>query len=270
MSPRLIAITGFRLTTNQPDRLARFYAEGIGFATIGRAPIPAEEMTLLGLAGGGIRLALQLGSQKLDLDCFDRPSEPYPAGTTAADGIFQHLAIVTSDAAAAQARARAHGATAISTGGPVTLPATAGGVTAVKLRDPEGHPLEFLQFPTGANPRWRGEGMLGIDHSAISVADAHASRRFYAALGLAVRRPTLNHGPTQAALDGLPEVQVEVAPMMPTQDTPHLELLGYLTPMGRRAARRAVSDVAATRIVWQADRDALLSDPDGHLHLLRR
>lgn len=270
MSPRLVAITGFRLTTNQPYRLARFYAEGIGFAIVGRTPIPAEEMTLLGLAGGGIRLALRLGGQTLDLDCFDRPGEPYPAGTTAADGIFQHLAVVASDAAAAHTRACAHGATAISTDGPVTLPAAAGGVTAVKLRDPEGHPLEFLQFPTGANPRWHGEGMLGIDHSAISVADTRASRRFYESLGLMVRRPTFNHGPTQAALDGLPEVQVDVVPLMPTQDTPHLELLGYLTPVGRRAARRAVSDVAATRIVWQADRNALLYDPDGHLHLLRR
>jgi hypothetical protein len=53
---------------------------------------------------------------------------------------------------------------------------------------------------------------------------------------------------------------------VPAQDTPHLELFGYLTPVGRRA----VSDVAATRIVWQADRDALLCGPDGHLHLLRR
>jgi hypothetical protein len=28
------------------------------------------------------------------------------------------------------------------------------------------------------------------------------------------------------------------------------------------------NDVAATRIVWRSDRDALLRDPDGHLHLL--
>jgi hypothetical protein len=108
MSPRLVAITGFRLTTNQPYRLARFYAEGIGFAIVGRTPIPAEEMTLLGLAGGGIRLALRLGGQTLDLDCFDWPGEPYPAGTTAAHGIFQHLAVVASDAVAAHTRACAH------------------------------------------------------------------------------------------------------------------------------------------------------------------
>ncbi len=27
-------------------------------------------------------------------------------------------------------------------------------------------------------------------------------------------------------------------------------------------------DVAATRIVWRSNRDALLRDPDGHLHVL--
>ena len=74
--------------------------------------------------------------------------------------------------------------TPISRGGPVTLPKSAGGVTAVKFRDPEGHPLEFLQFPPGANPDWKGAGVMGIDHSAISVSDVAASRRFYARHGL--------------------------------------------------------------------------------------
>ncbi len=54
------------------------------------------------------------------------------------------------------------------------------------------------------------------------------------------------------ALDGLPRVEVDVVPMLPHQDTPHLELLGYRKPTGRVAGRLEPNDVAATRIVWAA------------------
>ena len=116
---------------------------------------------------------------------------------------------------------------------PVTLPISAGGVTAVKFRDPEGHPLEFLQFPRGANPDWNGSGIMGIDHSAISVSDVAASRRFYARLGLSEAGATVNQGPTQDALDGLDGVEVEVVPMNPADKPPHVEMLGYRHPIGR-------------------------------------
>ena len=100
------------------------------------------------------------------------------------------------------------------------------------------------------------------------TADAGVSRGFYEELGLTVGRPTLNQGPTQIALDGLAEVCVDVVPMLPQTGTPHLELLRYRSPAGRAAARLQANDVAATRIVWRSNRDGLLRDPDGHLHLL--
>jgi catechol 2,3-dioxygenase-like lactoylglutathione lyase family enzyme len=263
----LAAIAAFRLTTTVPERLARFY-ESIGFS-VGRAvAVPQTEMTLLGLAGGGIRIDLHVGGQRVELEAFDRKGRPYPENATAADLCFQHFALVTPDAAAAWERARAHGATPISLAGPVRLGASAGGLTAVKLRDPEGHPLEFLQFPTAPESGRASEWLSGIDHSAICVADAAASRGFYEELGLTVGRPTLNQGPTQVALDGLAGVCVEVVPMVPQTGTPHLELLRYRSPPSRPARRLQVNDVAATRIVWRSNRDALLRDPDGHLHLL--
>ncbi|HEY7887820.1 MAG TPA: VOC family protein [Steroidobacteraceae bacterium] len=270
LSGRLSAILAFRLTTAMPDRLAQFY-ESIGFSAGSPAPLTPAEMTLLGLRGRGTRSALTVGGQRIDLESFDERGRPYPENATAADLCFQHFALVTRDAAAAWERARAHGATPISIDGPVTLPASAGGVTAVKLRDPEGHPLEFLQFPSAARmiPGQR-EWVLGIDHSAISVADAGVSRRFYEALGLRANRPTLNDGSTQSALDGLSDVRVDVVPMSPENGKPHLELLGYRNSIGRAASRLSANDVAATRIVWGSDRDALLRDPDGHLHLLMR
>lgn len=262
------SITAFRLTVSDAQRLARFY-RGIGFAVIGSESIAADELRLLGLACGGVRLSLRLGHQRVDLDTFDVPGKPYPAAATAADLCFQHLALVTDDAAAAWARVAALGASPISSSGPIALPSSTGVAAAVKFRDPEGHPLELLQFLPQSAGAWTGTGLLGIDHSAISVSHAGTSRRFYEALGLAAHRPTLNHGPTQNALDGLPNVEVDVVPMLPRSVTPHLELLAYRTPTGQAAGRLEANDMAATRIVWAADRDELIRDPDGHLHLLR-
>lgn len=265
MTATLTAILAFRLVTMQPQRLLAFYT-GLGFAAGEPQAIPAAEIALLGLKGGGWRRTLRLGAQCIELDQFEQPGRPYPPDVTGADSRFQHLALVTEDAAASWSRARALGATAISVDGPVTLPASSGGVTAMKFRDPEGHPLEFLQMPdtlhTGA------AGLLGIDHSAISVSGVVASRGFYEALGLRTGQQTFNHGATQAALDGLVGAEVDVVPLMPVTRTPHLELLGYRTPAARRAEFLAPNDVAATRTVWRADRDTLLRDPDGHLHLL--
>jgi catechol 2,3-dioxygenase-like lactoylglutathione lyase family enzyme len=269
VNERVSAIVAFRLTTAEPERLAGFYEE-LGFAVGAPEAIPDEEIAALGLTQVGTRLPLYIGEQRVDLDSFDQRGRPYPTEATSADLCFQHFALVTDDAGSTWARATAAGALAISREGPVMLPASAGGVTAVKFRDPEGHPLELLQFPPDNNSGWRGSGLLGIDHSAISVSDVRASRHFYEALGLSARRPMLNNGPTQEALDGLSHVVVDVVPMTPRRDTPHLELLAYRTPRGRSAGRLDANDVAATRIVWAADHDAFVRDPDSHLHVLRR
>ena len=143
-------------------------------------------------------------------------------------------------------------------------------MTAIKFRDPEGHPLEFLQFPQGAHPVWQGTGIMGIDHSAISVGDVGASRRFYLQHGLSEQAATFNSGPTQAALDGLDGVEVDVVPMSPANEPPHVEMLGYRHPVGRALSSLAANDIAATRIVWRSNADGLIRDPDGHLHELSR
>ncbi|MEO6381251.1 MAG: hypothetical protein ABIO35_04430, partial [Nitrobacter sp.] len=166
--------------------------------------------------------------------------------------------------------AREAGATPISRECPVTLPKSSGGVTAVKFRDPEGHPLEFLQFPRDVNFEWAGTGIMGIDHTAISVSDVAASQRFYARHGLRPGDATLNHGPTQDTLDGLDGVEVDVVPMNPTHTPPHVEMLGYRRPAGRALFPLAPNDIAATRIVWKSEGDALIRDPDGHFQQFSR
>jgi catechol 2,3-dioxygenase-like lactoylglutathione lyase family enzyme len=265
----VFAITAFGLTTGDPDRLQRFY-EGLGFTAGAVERITQEEMALLGLNGGGTRLSLMLGGACVHLDSFDRPGRRYPKAATAADLCFQHFALVTLDASAAWVLALSLGATAISARGPVTLPRSAGGVTAWKFRDPDGHPLELLQFRARTGIPAQSHGLLGIDHSAISVSDAAASKRFYIALGLTAEGSTVNRGGTQQALDGVPKPIVDVLAMRPTEAGPHLELLAYRTPAGRRAEPALANDIVATRTIWDSDRDALIRDPDGHLHLLRK
>ena len=269
MSARVTGIISFGLTTRNLQRLAAFYKH-LGFTVGPRERVTEQEIALLRLTGGGTRQTLRLGNASVTLDCFDEPGREYPADASAADLCFQHFALVTSDAAAAWERALGSGATAISPHGPVRLPPEAGAVTAGKFRDPDGHPLEFLQFPAGPTNQWHGDGMLGIDHSAISVADADVSQRFYGALGLSVRSPTLNQGETQAALDGLASSLVQVVPMLPPHAPPHLELLAYRVPTGRPSGAVRANDLAGTRTVWASDRDALVTDPDGHLHVLRK
>ena len=263
------AIIGFRLVTANPARLVAFY-QALGFDVGEAAPIPAADMKLLGLTGAGSRITMSLGRSRVDLESFDHPGRPYPGGATACDLVFQHLALVTDDAAAAWRRARDAGATPISRERPLRLPKSAGEVTVVKFRDLEGHPLEFIQFPRDANSNWKGTGVMGIDHSAISVRDVAASRRFYAHGGLSEAVAAINQGRAQDALDGLDDVQVDVVPMNPPHGRPHVEMLGYRHPVGRTMRPLAPNDIAATRIVWQSNGDGLLRDPDGHLHQLSR
>jgi catechol 2,3-dioxygenase-like lactoylglutathione lyase family enzyme len=153
-------------------------------------------------------------------------------------------------------------------------------VTAFKLQDPEGHPLELLAFPEHTVPsHWRErlrDGIfLGIDHSAISVRDTAISTAFYQTLGFSVTAQTFNHGEAQASLDGVPSPQVEVTALSLDASTPHLELLCYRSELHPPRQVLVSNDVAATRIALAADglendveaEQRLVIDPDGH-HLL--
>lgn len=272
MSDRTLqAVAGFALVTAELSRLVHFYNHVLGFAVHGAVTrIDPAEIALLGLSGAGQRQMLSLGDQILWIDQFEQAGRAYPADSNAASLWFQHLALVVDDIHSAYGRLR--DITPISHGEPQLLPASSGGVQAFKFRDPDGHPLELLQFPDRKTPgAWRdrrrleGQIGLGIDHSAISVANAEASSTFYQTLGFGVGERTLNEGPAQQSLDGLAGVEVAVIPMNPRGGTPHLELLGYRTPRGQAGPGLRANDVAATRIVWRGQQARLISDPDGHL-----
>lgn len=252
------------------DRARRFYRDALGFVAIERHNDGPPAWTQLPdmRAAPSRSTRLRLGDQEIELTQFDPPGAPYPPDSNAADLWFQHCAIVVSDMTAAHARLQRHGGwTPITRDGPQRLPASSGGVTAFKFRDPDGHPLELISFPPGVgDPAWQQShhngATLGIDHSAISVADADRSIAFYTALGLSQASRQTNRGPQQEKLDALADVEVDVVALKPALAvTPHIELLGYRVPHGRALSNPDVRDIAADRLMLQiAGLDALLEN----------
>jgi catechol 2,3-dioxygenase-like lactoylglutathione lyase family enzyme len=294
---RLSCIT---MICSEPDRLADFYEAAFGFVRTGEASITEPGFAeLIGVSGARARVStLQLGGQRIELAGVSPPGRVYPPAVSGRSPLFQHFAIVVSDMATAYARLSAvEGWKTISTAGPQLLPASSGGVTAYKFRDPDGHPLELLAFARDAVPtRWRASaaaGCLGIDHSAISVANTERSVKFYARLGLRRIGGSLNFGVEQDKLDGIAGAQVEVTALAPSEfSTPHVELLCYRDGFDPQSALPGTNDIAATRLVLtvaddeilqelcdqspdailsgpvrfdRGARRAMLRDPDGHL-----
>jgi catechol 2,3-dioxygenase-like lactoylglutathione lyase family enzyme len=270
------------LVSAAPDILAGFYESALGFSRV---------------ATRDADVTLRLGGTTVALIRADPPGRSYPAAVPGWSPLFQHVAIVVSDMAAAYSHLSAQrGWTAISTAGPEPLPAASGGVTAFKFHDPEGHPLELIAFPRGRAPSvWQrahgAEMFLGIDHSAISIADTTRSVAFYERLGFVRTGGSLNRGIEQDRLDRISGAQVAVTAMsLPEHPTPHVELLCYAGTFDRDAPLQAVNDIAATRLVLGVDdaaavraigqrfedtvvpparqggyAGAMLRDPDGHL-----
>ena len=158
------------------------------------------------------------------------------------------------------------------------LPPSDGAVRAFKFRDPDGHPLELIWFPPGQGRAVWHHGasaalFLGIDHSALSIASTWRSLAFYRALGMRVSDRTLNRGPAQARLDGLPGARVRVTGLRPASASgPGLELLGYRPP-GRPAGIARPNDLATDWVTVMlsrppGDAPCAVRDPDGHLLLL--
>ena len=266
-------------TASDLGRTASFYG-ALDFVAVATGPVGGDELAALGLpASRAERLRMRLGAQEVEFLAFDPPGRPYPPGSTSTDLWFQHIAIAVADMREAHGRLiAAGGATPVTEGGPQHLPPNTGGVTAFKFRDPDGHPLEFLEFPPGVgDPAWQirigGSPFLGIDHTAISVADVGRSRAYYEDLGFRQSSRSLNRGPEQQRLDGVGGDTVDVVGLSLAEPTPHLELLAYRT--GRRRPVPADSrpdDIAATRLVLGRGAagapPCLVRDPDGHLILM--
>jgi uncharacterized protein GlcG (DUF336 family)/catechol 2,3-dioxygenase-like lactoylglutathione lyase family enzyme len=213
---------------------------------------------LIGLPGARLKLVrLALGHERLELLEVQEPGpgqpagRPFPADSRSNDLWFQHICIVVRDLEQASAPLReaiaAGELQAISTA-PQRLPdwnKAAAGIGAFKLHSPEGHCLELLQFPPDkGEARWHSLAdasssdpaglFLGIDHSAIGVADSERSCRFYAQLlGLRLGGDGINEGPEQDGLDGLGGTRVRITSHRCPSGA-GIECLDYRTPEGGR------------------------------------
>lgn len=231
------------ITVADLDKSIAFYRDVLSFTLVDRREEWGDAVEQLTGVFGVRRLVarLTLGEESIELVQYLAPEgRPVPADSKSNDRWFQHIAIVVSDLDRAYAHLRAHRVRHASSG-PQTLPdwnPNAGGISAFYFKDPDGHVLEVIHFPLGkGDPRWHrsgGELFLGIDHTAIVVADTERSLAFYRdVLGLRVAGGSENFGIEQERLNGVFGARLRITTLRAAKG-PGIELLEYLAPTDGR------------------------------------
>jgi catechol 2,3-dioxygenase-like lactoylglutathione lyase family enzyme len=311
--PLITRIDSIGLTVDDMDRSVDFYSRVLTFRKESDTEVSGDPFDhLYGLFGLRLRVVrMRLGDESLQLMQFLAPhGRPDPADSRSNDRWFQHVAIIVSDMGRAYAQLRANHV-AHASSGPQRLPdwnPNAGGIEAFYFRDPDGNPLEILHFPPekGAAKWHAGTDrlFLGIDHTAIVVADTDASLTFYRdALGLRIAGTSENYGSEQEHLNNVFGARLRITALRAASG-PGVELLEYLVPRTGRpmpadsqtndawyaqinmtardvgaveqAARRGryvqvsseAVDLAPQAESSSRQRNFLLRDPDGHASLL--
>ncbi len=237
-------IRAIGLTVVDADKSKDFYTQALGFELVSDITVTRKDYSdLMGVAEAKIRImTLQLGDELIELmQYLNIDGKPIPSDSQSNDLWFQHFAIVVSDMDSAYAHLQKFPIQPISIE-PQTIPPdnkASAGVRAFKFKDFDGHNLELIWFPPDkGQDKWRQEStrlFLGIDHSAITVANTEQSLKFYRdLLGMQIDGGSLNQGETQAHLDGLPEAKVQVTPLRPEQGSLGIELLDYIVPNNGR------------------------------------
>ena len=254
-------------------RAVAFYTDVLDFRVVSDVEAAGSDYEhLLGVFGARIRVVrLQLGSEAIDLLEFLAPrGRPLPPDLRSNDRAFQHVAIIVSDMDKAYAWLRQKHVEHASTG-PQLLPdwnPNAGGISAFYFRDSEGNFLEILHFPPGKGAaRWQANGalFLGIDHTAIVVADTEASLDYYRdLLGLTVVGESENYGTEQEHLNNVFGARLHITALRASAG-PGVELLEYLTPRTGRPI--PVDSQANDRWYWQINFSA--AQPESIFERLR-
>ena len=252
---RVREVGAIGLTVSNMERSVAFYRDVLGFEKTSGAEMagPAYE-DLTGLACLRARVvSMQLGAEHIELTEFLAPrGRAAPAGSRSNDVWFQHVAIISNDIEQGYLWLRRHNVRQVSPD-PQRLPdwnLMAGGIKAFYFRDPDGHPLEILEFPPDkGEARWHRPSdriFLGIDHTAIVVTDTQSSLRFYRdVLGLRVAGESENWGPEQERLNDVVGARLRITTLRAASG-PGVELLEYLTP---RTGRPAPADSAVNDLV---------------------
>lgn len=253
------------ITVGDMRRSLDFYTQILPFKLVSDREVTGDAYEhLTGVFGLRMRIVqLQLGDEKINLIEYLAPRRrPIPIDSHSNDRWFQHIAIIVSDMDKAYAQLRGHNVEQVSPE-PQRLPdwnPNAGGIKAFYFRDPDGHNLEVLQFPEGKGAsRWHqkdGRLFLGIDHTAIAVADTEASLCFYRdILGLRVAGTSENYGIEQERLNNVFGAHLRITALTASHG-PAIELLEYLAP---RNGRPMPADTKANDLWhWQIE----VSTPD--------
>ncbi len=233
------------MTVADMDRSIEFFNKVLTFEKISDIEVHgAEYEKLLGVFGLRARVVrMKLGGETIELTQYLAPEgRPIPADWHSNDHSFQHIAVVVSDMDKAYTQLRAHKVRHASTG-PQTLPPSikaAAGIRAFYFKDPDGHNLEIIYFPQGkGDPRWqltKDKLFLGIDHTAIVVANTARGLRFYRdLLGLKVAGESMNYGSEQEHLNNVAGARLHITGLR-AANGPGIEFLEYLTPRDGRPA----------------------------------
>jgi catechol 2,3-dioxygenase-like lactoylglutathione lyase family enzyme len=252
------SVDAIGMTVSDLDRSVEFFSKVLSFEKVSAIEVAGSEYERLqGVFGARMKIArLRLGDETIELTEYCAPrGRPIPADSRSNDRWFQHIAIVVSDMDKAYRQLRAHKVQHTSTS-PQRIPdwnQAAAGIEAFYFKDPDGHDLELIYFPPGkGDPKWRqtnGRLFLGIDHTAIAVADTDRSLQFYRdALGMKLTGESENYGTEQEHLNNVFGSRVRISGLR-AQNGPGVEFLEYLTP---RDGRRAPADTRANDLWhWQ-------------------
>ncbi len=239
---RQVQRVGF--TVSDLDWILVFYTQVLPFEIINDYEVlsePCEKLT--GVFGARMRVVtLGLGLEQIQLTQFIAPlgGRPIPLDSRSNDLWFQHIAIVVSDMDTAYATLCEHNIQHVSTA-PQTLPdyiTAAAGIRAFYFRDPDGHNLELIWFPEGkGSPRWQSKNrlFLGIDHTAIGIADTERSLRFYRdILSFTIVSESENYGTEQEHLNMVFGAHLHITGLKAPAGGMGIEFLNYLSPPGGR------------------------------------
>lgn len=230
------------ITVSDMDRAVDFYSK-LTFETVSDVEVDGDALEhLQGVFGLRVRIVrMRLGDEFVELHEYLAPKgRPIPVDSRSNDVWFQHIAIIVSDMDKAYKLLRQYKFEHASSG-PQRLPdwnKNAGGIWAFYFKDPDGHPVEILQFPADKGPeKWHRPSdklFLGIDHTAIVVWNTDASLKFYRdLLGMRVAGESENYGTEQEHLNNVFGAWLRITALRAASG-PGIELLEYLAPRDGR------------------------------------
>ena len=237
-APSVTGVEAVGITVSDMDRAVEFYSKVLTFEKMSDAEISGENYEHLeGVFGARARIvSMRLGNERVELTEYLAPrGRRIPEDSRSNDRSFQHIAIIVSDMDRAYQWLRQNHVEHASSG-PQTLPdwnKNAGGIRAFYFKDPDGHPVEVLQFPPGKGAeRWHVTDrlFLGIDHTAIVVSDTDSSLKFYRdLLGMQVAGGSENYGTEQEHLNNVFGARLRITSLRGSAGY-GIELLEYLAP----------------------------------------